>query len=91
VSEIKWRHMMKWLDVRAGEGVVVHLSPLLRGLGPFADVALSRIPPEVLAASPEGRAALEVLSAGGAGDLIASPLKPSQLLATVRARGRSAA
>jgi hypothetical protein len=89
VASLRWRKVMKWLDLRTSRGDVAHLSPLLSGLGPFAEVALRRIPPEVLAASPAGRAVLQLMVAGAVGELAMSPLPPEKLLDTVAARGSS--
>jgi hypothetical protein len=81
VASMRWRSVMKWLDLRTSGGDVVHFSPLLSGLGPFAEVALRRIPPAVLAASPAGRAVLQLMVAGEIGNLALSPLPPEKLLA----------
>jgi len=86
VSSIRWRKFAKWLDIKTHTGATVHLSPLLSGLKPFADTALARVPSAVLAADPTARAALQVMSAGAAGELLMSPLSPEALLASVTAR-----
>jgi len=81
VASVRWRRVWKWLDIKTNAGAVVHLSPWLAGLKPFADVALARIPSVVLTAQPEGRAVLQLMSAGVAGELMMSPLTPEKLLA----------
>jgi hypothetical protein len=86
VASVKWRRAAKWLDLRTHDGMVVHLSPWLAGLKPFAALALARIPSAVLTASAEGRAALQVMSAGAGGALMMSPLAPEQLLTTLPPR-----
>jgi hypothetical protein len=87
VTELRWRNGLKWLDIRAARGDVAHLSPFLSGLEPFARVALRQLPAAVLAACPEGRAALQVMAAGAAGELMSSSLRPEKLLATLRPPG----
>jgi len=84
VASLRWRKMAKWLDLRTRDGVVVHISPMLVGLRPFADVALARIPPEVLEAHGEGRDVLLVMASGKGSDLLTSPLPPAQILITPR-------
>jgi len=81
VASMRWRPMWKSLDLKTHAGVTVHLSPWLAGVGPFADVALARIPPVVLTADPQARAVLLLMSAGVAGELMMSPLTPEKLLA----------
>jgi hypothetical protein len=87
VASLRWRKVMKSLDLRSSGGTTLHISPLLGGLEPFAELALARIPPAVLAGCPDCRAVLRVMAAGAAGDLLTSPLTPEQLLTTVRPRG----
>ena len=86
VSAVTWRKVMKSLDIKTHGGVKVHISPLLAGLKPFADLALARIPPAVLSANPPARAALQVMSAGAAAELMMSPAPPEELLASVKTR-----
>ena len=81
VQSVRWRRFVKWFDIKTNTGVVIHLTPWLAGLKPFADVALARIPEVVLIAQPEGRAVLQLMSAGVAGELTMSPLPPEKLLA----------
>src|SRR5215831_13129846 len=40
VASVRWRRMMKWLDLRTSGGTTLHISPLLGGLQPFAELAL---------------------------------------------------
>jgi hypothetical protein len=90
VTTIRWRKHAKWLDLSTASGATVHLSPLLSGLGPFADMALARIHPDVLgASSPDARAALRLMSLGEAGPLLASQESPEQLLASAAGTKRS--
>lgn len=71
VTALKWRPQLKWLDLHGAPGLApLHLSPMLGGLQPFAELVLQRLPPEVLAASPEGRRALELMAKGQAGALL---------------------
>jgi hypothetical protein len=90
VASVRWRKMMKWLDLRTSGGTTVHISPLLGGLQPFAEKALARIPPAVLVGCSDGRAVLQVMAAGAAGELVTSPLPPERLMTTVRPRDRRA-
>jgi len=87
VSEIRWRHGMKWLDLRTAGGVVIHLSPFLSGLDGFARIALARIPREVVGCSPAGRAALEPMIARQGRVLAMSQLTPERALEDLRAKG----
>jgi len=80
VAAISWRSSSKWLDlVPAGAGRRLHFSPMLGGLAPFAQIALERIPAQVLAAEPEAHAALRVMAAGCGRKLLMDARQPSQL------------
>ena len=81
VASVRWRPVWKSLDLKTHAGVTVHLSPWLAGLKAFGNVALARIPAVVLTTQPEGRAVLQLMSAGVAGELMMSPLTPEKLLA----------
>jgi hypothetical protein len=81
VASVKWRPVWKGLRIKTNTGVTADLSPWLAGLKPFADVALARIPAVVLSTQPEGRAVLQLMLAGVAGELMVSPLTPEKLLA----------
>jgi hypothetical protein len=87
VASLKWRRFAKWLDIRTHDGVIIHITPWLAGLRPFADVALARIPAVVLTTCPEGRAVLEIMSAGAGSALMTSPLTPDRIIATLPPRG----
>ena len=82
VASVRWRRVAKWLDIKTNTGAIIHISPWLAGLRMFADVALARIPSVVLIAQPEGRAVLQLMSAGVAKELMTSPLTPEKLLAS---------
>jgi hypothetical protein len=90
VSSLRWRKIAKWFDIKTHQGVTFHVSPWLAGLQRFADVALARIPSAVVAAHPEGRAVLMLMSAGRANDLMTEQLPPEQLLAQRGAPAKAA-
>jgi urease gamma subunit len=66
--------------------VTVRISPFISGLKPFADVALARIPANVLAGDPDGRTVLQLMSAGAAAELMTSPASAQELLASATKR-----
>ena len=90
VVTVRWRRVAKSLTLKTRAGVKVSLSPWVAGLRPFGDVALARIPAAVLAAHPEGRVVLQLMSAGVAAELMTSPEAPERLLA-LRVPGASGA
>lgn len=90
VTAVRWRQHMKWLDLVTKAGVTVHLSPLLSGLGPFADTASAQIPGSVLeASSPDARAVLRLMSLGQAGPLLVSSQSPVKLAASLPPSGQT--
>jgi hypothetical protein len=82
IASVQWGRFAKWLNLKTHAGANLHLSPVLAGLKPFANQALARIPSVVLAAHPEGRAVLQLMAAGRAGELVTSPLSPEKLFAS---------
>lgn len=65
VRRVRWRQIVKWLDLEGPEGSrALHVSPMLSGLPEFATLALQRIPVEVLEADPEAHAALLCMKHG---------------------------
>jgi hypothetical protein len=63
VTSIGWRPTIKWLDFLDKDGRRFHVSPMLGGLGPFAQIALERLTPGVLVGSSEARAVLRLMAA----------------------------
>jgi len=81
VERIEWRPIVKWLDlVPRGGGTALHISPMLGGLAPFAELALRQVPAYVLAAKPEAVAALHAMAAGRHAELLASRKRPAELM-----------
>ncbi|HXU04733.1 MAG TPA: hypothetical protein VN903_27410 [Polyangia bacterium] len=86
VASLKWRKFMKSLDLKSNGGQTFRISPLVAGLPAFGDMALAHIPAAVLTAYPEGRAILQIMSAGAAGKLMFDDATPERLLAAITPR-----
>jgi hypothetical protein len=85
VASVQWRPTPKWLDVVSKDDrVTLHLSPLLSGLAPFAEVALQRLPGGALEQDVEARAALSLMAARRGATLLFSSKRPSELVAELR-------
>jgi hypothetical protein len=87
VAAVEWRPALKWLDfvLRDGERRL-HVSPMLSGLRPFAQLALERLPKAVLVEPSEGCAALRVMASGHASKLLLDSALPSRIAARLNLR-----
>ena len=90
VASLKWRQIMKWLDIETVAGTKIHLSPWLAGTRAFAETALEHLPPVVLDRYPNERAALQLMVVGHTWALMTENLSPAEILAAVNARARAA-
>jgi hypothetical protein len=62
VSRITFNPVNNWFFLTGPDGRTVYFGEGLDGIATFADYALSRLPPAVLAASPEAEEALQELA-----------------------------
>jgi hypothetical protein len=83
VASIRWRNVMKWLDLRTSGGERLHVSPLMNGLDGFARAARAHLPAPVLdAASSDARAVLALMEQRLAFQLVMAQVPPATLIAT---------
>jgi hypothetical protein len=83
VASLRWNGFTKMLNLIGTGGHTFRVSPLLSGLAAFGDVAQARIGSAVLTASPDGRAVLQLMSAGKAGMLVINAAPPLRVLASI--------
>ena len=64
IDKVKWRPMVKWLDLETRDGRRLHLPPMLGGLGSFAQLALRQISPLSYEKHNEAQTVLQIMAAG---------------------------
>jgi hypothetical protein len=88
ITSLKWRPMIKWLDVQTITGTKAHLSPWLSGTRAFAEAAIARLPRIVLDGHPNERAVIHLMLVGRTTALLLENLPPAEILAAVNAGKR---